>query len=55
MPQLDPVPWFCYLILTWLIFTLLAPQKILAYTNLNKPNAKKTKTLSAQTWPWTWQ
>nr|YP_010238764.1 ATP synthase F0 subunit 8 [Odorrana grahami]YP_010442976.1 ATP synthase F0 subunit 8 [Odorrana jingdongensis]QTE20714.1 ATP synthase F0 subunit 8 [Odorrana grahami]UTD48926.1 ATP synthase F0 subunit 8 [Odorrana jingdongensis] len=55
MPQLDPVPWFCYLTLTWLIFMLLTPQKILTHINLNAPSIKKAKTLPSQVWPWTWQ
>nr|YP_004327606.1 ATP synthase F0 subunit 8 [Odorrana ishikawae]BAJ10917.1 ATPase subunit 8 [Odorrana ishikawae] len=55
MPQLDPVPWFCYLLITWLIFMLLAPNKIMAYVSLNKLNTKKAKMISPQTWTWTWQ
>nr|YP_009382757.1 ATP synthase F0 subunit 8 [Odorrana hainanensis]AOW70449.1 ATPase subunit 8 [Odorrana hainanensis] len=55
MPQLDPVPWFCYFIMTWLILTSLAPQKILLHINPGKFNIKKMKTLNRQTWTWTWQ
>nr|YP_010192473.1 ATP synthase F0 subunit 8 [Rana johnsi]QZO77442.1 ATP synthase F0 subunit 8 [Rana johnsi] len=54
MPQLNPVPWLCYLTLAWLIFLTLAPTKILNHTNLNEPNTKNTKTTS-HTWTWPWQ
>nr|YP_010024613.1 ATP synthase F0 subunit 8 [Odorrana exiliversabilis]QOP62208.1 ATP synthase F0 subunit 8 [Odorrana exiliversabilis] len=53
MPQLDPVPWFCYFLMSWFILMLLAPQKILAHISLNKFNAKKTE-FSQRTWTWTW-
>nr|AOW69082.1 ATP synthase F0 subunit 8 [Rana pyrenaica] len=53
MPQLNPVPWLCYLILVWLIFLSLAPSKILNHTNLNEPSSKSTKTDNYMwTWPW---
>nr|QTE20701.1 ATP synthase F0 subunit 8 [Odorrana macrotympana] len=54
MPQLDPAPWFCYFIMTWLILMYLAPQKILAHIYLNKFSTKKTKTFFPPVWSWTW-
>nr|YP_009183156.1 ATP synthase F0 subunit 8 [Rana huanrensis]ALM54858.1 ATP synthase F0 subunit 8 [Rana huanrensis]UJT97726.1 ATP synthase F0 subunit 8 [Rana huanrensis] len=53
MPQLNPLPWLCYLILVWLIFLSLAPSKILNHISLNEPNSKSAKTNNYMwTWPW---
>nr|YP_009034287.1 ATP synthase F0 subunit 8 [Amolops mantzorum]AHZ87101.1 ATP synthase F0 subunit 8 [Amolops mantzorum] len=53
MPQLNPSPWFFYLLLTWLILLFLTPNKILGHINLNEPNPKSTKTNNF-TWTWPW-
>nr|YP_009164153.1 ATP synthase F0 subunit 8 [Odorrana schmackeri]AHN13446.1 ATP synthase F0 subunit 8 [Odorrana schmackeri]AKN10616.1 ATPase subunit 8 [Odorrana schmackeri]ARO35562.1 ATP synthase F0 subunit 8 [Odorrana schmackeri] len=55
MPQLDPVPWLYYFLMTWFIFVSLAPQKILAHINLNKLSTNKAKMSPRQAWAWTWQ
>nr|YP_008816340.1 ATP synthase F0 subunit 8 [Babina subaspera]BAO04476.1 ATPase subunit 8 [Babina subaspera] len=53
MPQLNPVPWLIYFLLTWLILLFLAPQKILSNTNPNEPGSKNLKTTNYMwTWPW---
>nr|YP_010891589.1 ATP synthase F0 subunit 8 [Hydrophylax leptoglossa]WJL98145.1 ATP synthase F0 subunit 8 [Hydrophylax leptoglossa] len=54
MPQLNPTPWLLYLILTWLVLLLVAPNKILGHTTLHDPNPKATKTYNF-TWMWPWQ
>nr|YP_010568178.1 ATP synthase F0 subunit 8 [Odorrana hosii]UZC57598.1 ATP synthase F0 subunit 8 [Odorrana hosii] len=54
MPQLNPVPWFCYFLMTWLILMSLAPRKILAHINLNNFNVGKPKMLHSQIWAWSW-
>nr|AGU46599.1 ATP synthase F0 subunit 8 [Quasipaa shini] len=53
MPQLLPAPWFFILVFTWIIFTSLAPQKILSHLFLNEPAFKFTKT-TKHTWAWLW-
>nr|UEE87738.1 ATP synthase F0 subunit 8 [Nidirana yeae] len=54
MPQLNPVPWFMYLCIVWLIILFLAPKKILSHTSLNEPNPKNVKTADI-VWTWPWQ
>nr|UGV21535.1 ATP synthase F0 subunit 8 [Microhyla achatina] len=53
MPQLIPDPWFFIFLLSWLIVTILAPQKILNHTILNEPSSQSSKT-SHKTWTWPW-
>nr|AHG32626.1 ATP synthase subunit 8 [Glandirana rugosa]BCG05717.1 ATP synthase F0 subunit 8 [Glandirana rugosa] len=54
MPQLNPMPWLFYLIITWLIFLFLAPKKILGHIKINEPNTKTTE-MSYISWSWPWQ
>nr|WAB69921.1 ATP synthase F0 subunit 8 [Osteocephalus yasuni] len=53
MPQLDPMPWFSILIITWLILILFSPIKVSKYQNLNDPNHKTYKGLN-KPWFWPW-
>nr|WAB70168.1 ATP synthase F0 subunit 8 [Osteocephalus aff. taurinus DO-2022] len=53
MPQLDPMPWFSILIVSWLILILFSPIKVSKYQNLNDPNHKTYKGLN-KPWHWPW-
>nr|YP_009040602.1 ATP synthase F0 subunit 8 [Nanorana taihangnica]AIA26328.1 ATP synthase F0 subunit 8 [Nanorana taihangnica] len=53
MPQLLPAPWFLVFIITWVIFILVAPKKILTHLFLNEPTPTTTKT-SKHSWIWLW-
>nr|QQV68568.1 ATP synthase F0 subunit 8 [Amolops chunganensis] len=54
MPQLNPTPWFIYLLLAWLIILFLAPSKILGHINLSELSPKYAKTLK-YSWAWPWR
>nr|BCG05743.1 ATP synthase F0 subunit 8 [Glandirana rugosa] len=54
MPQLDPMPWLFYLIITWLTVLFLAPNKILGHIKINEPNTKTNEMLNIS-WSWPWQ
>nr|ATL16188.1 ATP synthase F0 subunit 8 [Neoceratodus forsteri] len=54
MPQLNPNPWFMILLLSWIVFLLILPSKIIAHTYLNEPTTQNTEKLTAQPWTWPW-
>nr|YP_636910.1 ATP synthase F0 subunit 8 [Lophiomus setigerus]UIP57061.1 ATP synthase F0 subunit 8 [Lophius litulon]BAC23285.1 ATPase subunit 8 [Lophiomus setigerus] len=54
MPQLDLSPWFLVLFLTWSVFLLIVPQKVLAHSFPFKPNSRHTKTTNLNNWNWSW-
>nr|WNH23328.1 ATP synthase F0 subunit 8 [Vinciguerria nimbaria]BBG74374.1 ATPase subunits 8 [Vinciguerria nimbaria]BBU25583.1 ATPase subunit 8 [Vinciguerria nimbaria] len=53
MPQLNPAPWFFILALSWLVFLIVIPPKVLNHISPNDPlpTAKGTHT-DPWTWPW---
>nr|AOW68957.1 ATP synthase subunit 8 [Uranoscopus tosae] len=55
MPQLNPVPWFSTLVLSWAIFLIIVPPKVLAHAFPNKPSPKGTKGALMTDWNWPWQ
>nr|YP_004717941.1 ATP synthase F0 subunit 8 [Acestrorhynchus sp. NM-2010]BAK41996.1 ATPase subunit 8 [Acestrorhynchus sp. NM-2010] len=54
MPQLNPAPWLTILIITWLVFLLIIPPKMLAYIFNNEPNAPTADKSSKNVWNWPW-
>nr|YP_009674069.1 ATP synthase F0 subunit 8 [Uranoscopus cognatus]QDC33614.1 ATP synthase F0 subunit 8 [Uranoscopus cognatus]QDC33627.1 ATP synthase F0 subunit 8 [Uranoscopus cognatus] len=55
MPQLNPSPWFSTLVLSWVVFLVIIPPKILAHAFPNKPAPKNTNETSTFNWNWPWQ
>nr|YP_009641628.1 ATP synthase F0 subunit 8 [Nocomis micropogon]QBZ37639.1 ATP synthase F0 subunit 8 [Nocomis micropogon]QWE36660.1 ATP synthase F0 subunit 8 [Nocomis micropogon] len=56
MPQLEPGPWFKYLVFAWLIFLHFMPDKLLKYVDPNQRPIKNEKphklSRSYGNWPW---
>nr|WNH23146.1 ATP synthase F0 subunit 8 [Idiacanthus fasciola] len=53
MPQLDPAPWFFILVLSWSIFLIIIPPKVLAHIYPNEPTIKLEQT-KTKIWNWPW-
>nr|AFY11271.1 ATPase subunit 8 [Centromochlus existimatus]AFY11283.1 ATPase subunit 8 [Centromochlus existimatus]AFY11293.1 ATPase subunit 8 [Centromochlus existimatus]AFY11299.1 ATPase subunit 8 [Centromochlus existimatus]AFY11309.1 ATPase subunit 8 [Centromochlus existimatus] len=54
MPQLNPAPWFAILVLSWLIFLTVVPQKVMNHSFTNEITALSTKSLKSDIWNWPW-
>nr|WNH21235.1 ATP synthase F0 subunit 8 [Gymnothorax pindae] len=54
MPQLNPAPWFIILVFSWLVFLLITPNKVMAYTFNNEPNPISTENTTTNPWNWPW-
>nr|YP_009685820.1 ATP synthase F0 subunit 8 [Pronothobranchius seymouri]QDU91796.1 ATP synthase F0 subunit 8 [Pronothobranchius seymouri] len=54
MPQLNPTPWFSYMVFAWLVFLIFIPQKVLTHVSPNSPHTQETKYLKAESWAWPW-
>nr|AAP41269.1 ATPase subunit 8 [Strongylura scapularis] len=54
MPQLNPTPWFTTLLITWLVFLIIIPPKIMTHTFPNDLNTQDTKNTKTETWTWPW-
>nr|YP_097145.1 ATP synthase F0 subunit 8 [Thorius n. sp. RLM-2004]AAU20582.1 ATP synthase F0 subunit 8 [Thorius n. sp. RLM-2004] len=53
MPQLNPAPWFFILLMSWLVYLMMAP-KTSNLKTLNELTIKNDKnTASSWNWPWT--
>nr|WNH21755.1 ATP synthase F0 subunit 8 [Sparisoma radians] len=52
MPQLNPSPWFTILIISWIIFLTVVPEKILSHIFPNDPDTNLS--LHSKTDPWSW-
>nr|YP_009685521.1 ATP synthase F0 subunit 8 [Epiplatys dageti]QDT76512.1 ATP synthase F0 subunit 8 [Epiplatys dageti] len=55
MPQLNPEPWFLILLLSWAMFLIFIPPKILAHSTLKDPNIQSTEKSNKEMWNWPWQ
>nr|YP_010933652.1 ATP synthase F0 subunit 8 [Ptychadena nana]WKT10356.1 ATP synthase F0 subunit 8 [Ptychadena nana]WKT10369.1 ATP synthase F0 subunit 8 [Ptychadena nana]WKT10382.1 ATP synthase F0 subunit 8 [Ptychadena nana]WKT10395.1 ATP synthase F0 subunit 8 [Ptychadena nana]WKT10408.1 ATP synthase F0 subunit 8 [Ptychadena nana] len=54
MPQLMTEPWLYIFISSWVIFLLMAPNKILNHIYPNDFNTQASKKGNLS-WPWLWQ
>nr|QOW38111.1 ATP synthase F0 subunit 8 [Prionobrama filigera] len=54
MPQLNPLPWFGILMMTWLIFLTVIPMKVMKHTFNNKPLTDSTEKPKAKPLNWLW-
>nr|YP_008593183.1 ATP synthase F0 subunit 8 [Johnius belangerii]AGU46538.1 ATP synthase F0 subunit 8 [Johnius belangerii]QBI38012.1 ATP synthase F0 subunit 8 [Johnius sp. n. BL-2019] len=54
MPQLNPSPWFCFMILSWLSLLIVVPPKVMAHLFPNVPVSKSLEELKTGTWNWPW-
>nr|ALR69020.1 ATP synthase F0 subunit 8 [Taeniacara candidi] len=54
MPQLDPAPWFAILVLSWVIFLLVLPPKILIHQLFNPIASQDLNLLTTGYWNWPW-
>nr|YP_002587005.1 ATP synthase F0 subunit 8 [Pseudolabrus eoethinus]ACB12503.1 ATPase subunit 8 [Pseudolabrus eoethinus] len=54
MPQLNPSPWFAILLFSWLVFLIVIPPKVAAYTFPNELTAQSTQTPTTEPWTWPW-
>nr|AAP41229.1 ATPase subunit 8 [Strongylura marina] len=54
MPQLNPTPWFAILLLTWLVFLIIIPPKIMTHIFPNDPNTQSMENTKTETWTWPW-
>nr|YP_009138359.1 ATP synthase F0 subunit 8 [Leiopelma hochstetteri]AII41073.1 ATP synthase F0 subunit 8 [Leiopelma hochstetteri] len=54
MPQLNPGPWLAVFLLSWLILTLVLPNKIISHQPINEPPKDLKKSPPSHwIWPWT--
>nr|YP_004347944.1 ATP synthase F0 subunit 8 [Chelonodontops pleurospilus]BAK09929.1 ATPase subunit 8 [Chelonodontops pleurospilus] len=54
MPQLNPSPWFAIMLLTWSVFLIIIPPKVMAHTFPNEPASQDTQALKTKSWTWPW-
>nr|AAP41243.1 ATPase subunit 8 [Strongylura marina]AAP41245.1 ATPase subunit 8 [Strongylura marina]AAP41247.1 ATPase subunit 8 [Strongylura marina]AAP41249.1 ATPase subunit 8 [Strongylura marina]AAP41251.1 ATPase subunit 8 [Strongylura marina] len=54
MPQLNPTPWFAILLLTWSVFLIIIPPKIMGHTFTNDFCVQGTENMKTNTWIWPW-
>nr|NP_739936.1 ATP synthase F0 subunit 8 [Parazen pacificus]BAC23532.1 ATPase subunit 8 [Parazen pacificus] len=54
MPQLDPNPWLSIFLLTWSVFLVVLPTKILAHNFPNELILQITEATKANSWNWPW-
>nr|AOS51590.1 ATP synthase F0 subunit 8 [Alticus simplicirrus] len=54
MPQLNPAPWFMILALSWLVFLIIIPPKVLAHTFPNEPSPSAAEKSETKSWNWPW-
>nr|AAP41253.1 ATPase subunit 8 [Strongylura n. sp. EEEB-2000]AAP41255.1 ATPase subunit 8 [Strongylura n. sp. EEEB-2000] len=54
MPQLNPAPWFITLLLTWSVFLIILPPKIMAHTFPNDFYLQNVESVKTNTWTWPW-
>nr|UVN16200.1 ATP synthase F0 subunit 8 [Poeciliopsis monacha] len=54
MPQLNPSPWFAYLLFSWVAFSLIVVPKVLTHTfpESLSPQAKQKSKTEFWNWPW---
>nr|YP_009178103.1 ATP synthase F0 subunit 8 [Pseudanthias dispar]AJW75394.1 ATP synthase F0 subunit 8 [Pseudanthias dispar]WNH20819.1 ATP synthase F0 subunit 8 [Pseudanthias bicolor] len=55
MPQLDPTPWFSVLLLSWLVFLTVLPQKVTSHTYPKDASRHDAKMRGGTPWLWPWQ
>nr|YP_003457256.1 ATP synthase F0 subunit 8 [Chaunax pictus]BAC23324.1 ATPase subunit 8 [Chaunax penicillatus]BAI77044.1 ATPase subunit 8 [Chaunax pictus] len=55
MPQLNPTPWLYILLLTWLIFLVVLPPKIMAHVFPNMPHLHHIFNFQTNNWYWPWR
>nr|AAP41237.1 ATPase subunit 8 [Strongylura hubbsi] len=55
MPQLNPAPWFAILLITWLVFLIIIPPKIMAHSFPNDFNPQNKENIKTEIWTWPWQ
>nr|YP_009312312.1 ATP synthase F0 subunit 8 [Clypeobarbus pleuropholis]BAV71787.1 ATPase subunit 8 [Clypeobarbus pleuropholis] len=53
MPQLNPGPWFLYLILSWLTFFIVM-NKVSNLVSPNELNPVITEKIKTKPWDWPW-
>nr|YP_010956774.1 ATP synthase F0 subunit 8 [Chasmodes bosquianus]WMY89880.1 ATP synthase F0 subunit 8 [Chasmodes bosquianus] len=54
MPQLNPEPWFMILVISWLVFLIFIPPKVLAHTFPNEPSSATVLKSKKDPWTWPW-
>nr|YP_010134351.1 ATP synthase F0 subunit 8 [Moenkhausia costae]QWM93841.1 ATP synthase subunit 8 [Moenkhausia costae]QZK22888.1 ATP synthase F0 subunit 8 [Moenkhausia costae] len=54
MPQLILDPWFLILILSWMVFLIIIPPKILSHYFNNEPEMTTSHSLKTYAWTWMW-
>nr|YP_002154573.1 ATP synthase F0 subunit 8 [Iso hawaiiensis]BAG69263.1 ATPase subunit 8 [Iso hawaiiensis] len=54
MPQLNPLPWFLFLFISWTVFAFIIPPKVLAHNFPNDPLATTAEKTKTQPWAWQW-
>nr|YP_009072307.1 ATP synthase F0 subunit 8 [Zebrias zebrinus]AGH27476.1 ATP synthase subunit 8 [Zebrias zebrinus] len=54
MPQLNPTPWFTFLVLAWLVFFTIMPSKLLSYWFPNEPTSPDSKIPNSNPQSWLW-
>nr|YP_009059082.1 ATP synthase F0 subunit 8 [Heteromycteris japonicus]AFC77835.1 ATP synthase subunit 8 [Heteromycteris japonicus] len=54
MPQLNPAPWLAILALTWLVFLIILPPKVLGHTFPNETLPISIQADKSNTWTWPW-
>nr|AOS51664.1 ATP synthase F0 subunit 8 [Istiblennius dussumieri] len=54
MPQLNPAPWFMIFTLSWLVFLIIIPPKVLAHSFPNEPSPTSAEKPEVTPWNWPW-